>query len=46
MLQEDGVCILLGCLTNLMTMLYFAFLILTGAAAMSEAVCKIMEWMA
>ncbi|MFO7534376.1 MAG: exopolysaccharide biosynthesis protein [Kiritimatiellia bacterium] len=46
MLQEDGVCILLGYLTNLLTIFYFAFLILTGAAAMREAVRKIMEWMA
>lgn len=44
MLQEDGVCILLGYLTNLITILYFAFLIITGAAAMKEVVRKIMEW--
>ncbi len=42
-LQKDGGCVLLGYLTNLATFVYFAFLILTGAAAMREAVRKMLE---
>jgi hypothetical protein len=42
MLQRDGGCILLGYLTNLASIVYFAFLFLTGAAAMREALKKIL----
>jgi hypothetical protein len=40
-LQKDGGCILLGYLTNLATIVYFAFLFLTGAAVMIEALRRI-----
>jgi hypothetical protein len=36
MLQRDGVCIILGVLTNVMTAIYFAFLILGGTAVLQK----------
>lgn len=36
MLQRDGLCVLLGHLTNLLTMAYFAVLLLGGTAAIHE----------
>ena len=42
-LQEDGVCILLGYLTNLGTIIYFIFLIAIGAAAVREVTEKILS---
>lgn len=37
LLQHDGVCILLGHLANLVTIIYFAILIATGSVAIHEA---------
>jgi len=37
MLQRDGLCILLGHLSNLATIVYFAILAITGAVAVREA---------
>lgn len=39
-LQKDGGCIMLGWVTNLGTLVYFAFLLVTGSAAMLAAVDK------
>lgn len=44
LLQRDGVCIVLGYLTNLLTMVYFAVLILGGGLAIREAWHAVMRW--
>jgi hypothetical protein len=43
-LQRDGGCILLGYLTNLATIIYFALLVGTGAFALREITEKILAW--
>lgn len=44
-LQRDGWIVLLGHLTNLVTIIYFALLIGTGTLAVREAIARVMAWL-